>query len=73
MFERDTRTVAVSCVSFLCFHGGQAKGDASDDEKKEGNLFLQRNLKLHSFKGQPMSAITGNHRSEAHGFNLDWM
>lgn len=25
------------------------------------------------FKGQPISAITWNHRSEAHGFHLVWM
>lgn len=73
VFERDTWTVAVSSVSFLCFHWGWTKGDASDDEKNEGNIFLQRNPKFHSFKGQPISAITWNHSSEACGFHLDWM
>lgn len=32
-----------------------------------------REAQFHSFKEQPISAVTGNHRSKAHGFHLDGM
>lgn len=61
----------VSCPSFLCFHYGWAKNEARDDEN-ERNLFLQRNPKFHSSKGQRISALTWNHRSEAHVSHPSW-
>lgn len=47
----------VSCPSLLCFHCGWTKNDARDDEN-ERNLFLQRNPKFHSSKGQRIPALT---------------
>lgn len=53
-------------------NSGRSKGDTSDDEKNEGDLSV-RNPKFHISKGQPISAMAWNHRSEAHEFYLDWM